>query len=86
MARTLWVCALLIVLPRAAHADEPLAPIVVRLTVTPQAVPTPALRYQLLPELREMNPGNPVQGYLDCFMEQKTSSSAKMRWRTARSG
>ena len=70
MARTLSVCALLIVFPCAARADEPLAPIFARLKVTPQAVPTPALRYQLLPELREMNPGNPVQGFLDCFMEQ----------------
>ena len=29
------------------------------------------LRYQLLPELAEMNPGNPVQNYLKCFMEQQ---------------
>jgi hypothetical protein len=35
------------------------------------AAPKPALRYQLLPELREMNPGNPIQGYLKCFMEQQ---------------
>ena len=42
-----------------------------RLTVDPAAVPTPALRYVLLPELKEMNPGNPILGYLKCFMEQQ---------------
>src|SRR5256714_14382205 len=26
--------------------------------------------HQLLPELREMNPGNPILGYLKSFMEQ----------------
>ena len=72
MARTLPVCALLILLPCAARADDATAPTVVHLTVTPQAAPTPALRYQLLPELREMNPGNPVQGFLTCFMEQNS--------------
>jgi hypothetical protein len=33
--------------------------------------PTPALKYQLLPELRELNPGNAAQSYLKCFMEQQ---------------
>jgi hypothetical protein len=33
--------------------------------------PKPALRYQLLPELRELNPGNPVHEYLRCFAEQQ---------------
>ena len=43
----------------------------IRLTVDPAAAPKPALRYLLLPELKEMNPGNPIQGYLKCFMEQQ---------------
>ena len=34
-------------------------------------MPKPALRYQLLPELKEMNPGNPIENYLKCFMEQQ---------------
>jgi len=42
----------------------------IRLTVQPAAAPRPALRYRLLPELKEMNPGNPIQNYLKCFMEQ----------------
>jgi hypothetical protein len=44
---------------------------VIRLSVQPMAAPKPALRYQLLPELREINPGNPIPAYLKCFMEQQ---------------
>src|SRR5262245_50519852 len=35
------------------------------------AAPKPALRYVLLPELKEMNPGNPIQNYLKCFMDEQ---------------
>jgi hypothetical protein len=34
------------------------------------AAPKPALRYLLLPELKEMTPGNPIPNYLKCFLEQ----------------
>src|SRR6516225_2171827 len=44
---------------------------VVRLSVQPMAAPKPALKYQLLPEVRELNPGNPAQNYLKCFAEQR---------------
>jgi hypothetical protein len=37
------------------------------------AAPKPALRYLLLPELKEMNPGNPIEGYLKCFLDQDFS-------------
>jgi hypothetical protein len=43
----------------------------IRLKVQPMAAPSPALRYLLLPELKEMNPGNPIQNYLRCFAEQQ---------------
>src|SRR5438445_12752324 len=43
----------------------------VHLSVRPMAAPQPALRYQLLPELRELNPGNAAHNYLKCFMEQR---------------
>jgi hypothetical protein len=33
--------------------------------------PKPALRYQLLPEVGELNPGNPAQWYVRCFQEQR---------------
>ncbi|MBN9121638.1 MAG: hypothetical protein J0I06_21245, partial [Planctomycetes bacterium] len=42
-----------------------------RVTVHPAAAPKPALKYQLLPEVRELKPGNPTQWYLRCFMEQR---------------
>jgi hypothetical protein len=44
---------------------------VVRFHVRPMAAPKPALKYQLLPELRELNPGNPAHNYLRCFAEQR---------------
>src|SRR5215212_1395686 len=43
----------------------------VRLSVSPAAAPVPALKYQLLPEVRELNAGNPVQWYARCFAEQR---------------
>src|SRR5262249_62239029 len=42
-----------------------------RMTVRPTPAPRPALKYQLLPELRELKPGNPAQNYLKCFSEQR---------------
>ncbi len=58
--------------PRIVHLPSDLiaepTETVVRVTVQPMAAPEPALKYQLLPEFSELNPGNPVQGYLKCFM------------------
>lgn len=42
-----------------------------RLSVSPAAAPKPALKYQLLPEVRELKSGNATQWYLRCFMEQR---------------
>ena len=36
----------------------------------PAAAPTPALEYLLLPELEEMSPGNPIEAYFKCYLEQ----------------
>ena len=44
--------------------------LLIRLNVAPAKAPEPALKYLLLPDLREMNPGNPIQGYMKCFLEQ----------------
>ncbi len=44
---------------------------VIHLTVDAMPSPKPALRYLLLPELKEMNPGNPIHGYLRCYSEQQ---------------
>ncbi len=43
--------------------------LLISLSVVPAAAPQPALKYLLIPELREMNPGNPIQGYLKCYLE-----------------
>jgi hypothetical protein len=73
MPRTLLFCAVLAALPLTARAEpQPAATeTVIRLSVQPMPVPKPTLRYVLLPELREMNPGNPIQSYLRCFAEQQ---------------
>ena len=41
----------------------------IRLRVQPMSAPQPALRYLLLPELKEMSPGNPIHAYLKCALE-----------------
>jgi hypothetical protein len=56
---------------------------VIRLTVRPMAAPKPALRYLLLPELKEMNPGNPIPNYLKCNLDQGASSDRTVISRAA---
>jgi hypothetical protein len=67
MTRIFIAVAALAVLPLISRAGET----VVRLNVRPMAAPKPALKYLLLPEVRELKPGNPVQYYLRCFAEQR---------------
>ena len=43
----------------------------VRMSVQPTAAPKPALKYQLLPEVRELQAGNAAHWYFRCFMEQR---------------
>ena len=62
----LLISAALAILPLQSSAQE----IVVQLHVQPMPAPEPALKYQLLPRLDELNPGNAAQNYLKCFMEQ----------------
>ncbi len=59
-----------LILVIALLAAPPAAP-ATRVTVYPMAAPTPALKYQLLPEVRELKAGNAAQWYLRCFMEQR---------------
>jgi hypothetical protein len=54
-----------------APADPGASESAIRLNVQAMAAPKPALKYQLLPEIRELKPGNPYQGYIKCFMEQR---------------
>jgi hypothetical protein len=80
----------MLTLPIAAWAEAPpkLPNLVIRMTVQPMPAPKPALKYQLLPELREMNPGNPIQAYAKCFAEQhnfwrgKQAVENREKWRT----
>jgi hypothetical protein len=50
----------------------------IRLNVSPAAAPKPALRYLLLPDLSEMEPGNPIPGYLKCFLDQDFTSTSEV--------
>ena len=66
-------CALLALMPiLPIRAADPPAPevTVIKLSVEAKAAPKPALKYLLLPELRDMKPGNAIHGYLIAFMEQ----------------
>lgn len=66
MARSLWTL-LLVALPAAGQ--EPQIP-VRKLTISPAAAPVPALRYKLLPELRDTTPGNAALLYYRAFAPQ----------------
>jgi len=76
VGRVLFGCAVLFI-AGPAHAGEPPAPAetVIRLNVEPRAAPRPALRYYLLPEMRELQPGNPIPNYLKCLMDQDLSEN-----------
>jgi hypothetical protein len=67
MTRIFSAVVVLAVLPLASRGGET----VVRLIVPPMPAPQPALKYLLLPEVRELKPGNPAQYYLRCFAEQR---------------
>jgi hypothetical protein len=73
MLHTVLCCAVLLAsgIPCGGDETSPSPETLVRLTVPPAPAPIPALRYALLPELGELNPGNPIQNYLKCFMEQQ---------------
>jgi hypothetical protein len=55
----------------------------IRLNVQPMAAPKPALRYLLLPELKEMTPGNPVEGYFKCLLDQDFSAEKEILGKAA---
>jgi hypothetical protein len=73
MLRTCLCCAVVAVFAVPCRADQTTSTpeTLIRLNVSPGRAPKPALRYLLLPELLEMNPGNPIQNYMKCFMEQQ---------------
>jgi hypothetical protein len=85
-----WIlCALMIPLADLqARADEPAKETVtvIKLAVQATPAPKPALKYLLLPELKEMQQGNPVPAFMKCFMEQnnfyfdKESIEKREKW------
>jgi hypothetical protein len=68
MTRVFLTAVTLATFPLSSRAGEA----AVRLNLQPMPAPKPALKYQLLPELRELNPGNAAQNYLKCFLEQQS--------------
>jgi hypothetical protein len=68
--------------------ESPATETVVHLSVRPMTAPKPVLKYLLLPEVREMHPGNPAQWYIRCFQEQrnfffgKEAAADRARYRT----
>src|SRR5215831_14589830 len=67
MSRVLVATFALIGFPLLGTGEEP----AVHFTVRPMAASKPALKYQLLPILHELNAGNAAHNYLKCFMEQR---------------
>jgi hypothetical protein len=74
--RTLTLCAALTAFPLCVRAEPTVTPteMLIQLKVQPMPEPKPALRYLLLPELKEMQPGNPIPNYLRCLLDQDFSS------------
>jgi hypothetical protein len=62
-----WIALILAAGPSSPSAGDA----VVHLHVRPMPAPKPAMKYQLLPELGEVTPGNAAQDYLRCFAEQR---------------
>src|SRR6266508_2697747 len=86
-----WTCcALLALIPFVGvRADEKKDEVTVtKLAVEARAAPKPALKHLLIPDLRDMQPGNAVHGYLLAFMEQnhlyhsKESVANREKWLT----
>jgi hypothetical protein len=84
MTRVLVTALAIAAFPLNSRGEEA----AVHLTVRPMPAPKPALKYQLLPELRELKPGNAAQNYMKCFMEQriffftKESAAERARYQT----
>jgi hypothetical protein len=85
MVRVLFCALTLAVVPLTAVAEATVteAETLIRLGVQPMAAPQPALRYLLLPELKEMSPGNPIPNYLRCLMDQDVAANEEVLHRSA---
>jgi hypothetical protein len=74
MPRTVlgFIVVLLCAVPCRGGGEGANPETLIRLDVQAAPAPSPALRYQLLPELKEMSPGNPIFNYFKCCMEQES--------------
>jgi hypothetical protein len=81
----LFLCTVLTAFVPHARADLTVTSTetVIRLSVQPMAAPKPALRYLLLPELKEMTPGNPIPNYLKCFLDQDFTAAREVLGKSA---
>lgn len=68
-----FICVALAAFPIPKAGPPPET--VIRLHVQPMAAPKPALRIQLLPELKEQEPGNPIPGYLKVLLDQDNTTA-----------
>src|SRR5262249_22083281 len=75
--RSLLAGAILAALPLSVQAGktETANETILALTVDPMPAPKPALRYSLLPDLRDVTPGNPIPNYLKCMMERDATGA-----------
>lgn len=71
MTETLITCAVVI----ASAIGAPRPETHVKLVVDATPAPKPALRYALLPELKELTPGNPIPTYMKCVIGQEAGES-----------
>jgi hypothetical protein len=83
--RTLLCCAALAAVALSARAEQTMTSTetVIRLAVQPMPAPKPALRYLLLPELKEMTPGNPIPNYLTGLLDQDFAADQENFGRSA---
>jgi hypothetical protein len=75
--RSLFAGAILAALPLSVQArkTETTNETIIKLIVDPMPAPKPALRYSLLPDLRDVTPGNPIPNYLKCMMERDATGA-----------
>ncbi len=85
MRRLLIGCAMLALFPRVVQAEQIVTSTetIVRLNVQPMPAPKPALRYLLLPELKEQQPGNPIPNYLRALLDQDFTADRETIGRSA---
>jgi hypothetical protein len=87
MLRMWTVCALsYLSLISTSFGQDTSSELNIYLDVEARVPPKPALKYQLLPEITEMTPGNAYPAYLKCFAEQnnyfygKESVERQTKW------